>query len=156
MCDGFCAVEAVPSPKFQHQNAGEPLEVSVNCTDCPALGEPGDQVKAAVTEGATEIVCVENVEPSESPACRVTAYEPAVANTCDGFRSVDPVPSPNDQHQNVGVPLEVSVNCAGCPAVGEAGDQANAAETDVVPALTLIERVEWVALPLFPARRSTV
>jgi hypothetical protein len=38
---GFSAVEVDPSPKFQLQEVGEPVEVSVNCTAWPATGDAG-------------------------------------------------------------------------------------------------------------------
>ena len=41
-----------PSSKFHCQEAGEPAEVSVNCTAWPATGEAGLKVKDAV--GADE------------------------------------------------------------------------------------------------------
>ena len=54
VCDGFCAVEVAPSPKFHDQLLGEPLEVSVNCTANGALPDSGDAVNDALgAVGAT-------------------------------------------------------------------------------------------------------
>jgi hypothetical protein len=44
---GFWAVEVDPSPKSHCQEVGLPVDVSVNCTDCPAAGEAGLQVNDA-------------------------------------------------------------------------------------------------------------
>jgi len=41
---GFWAVLVVPSPKFHSQEVGDPVEVSVNCTACPAVGAAGEKV----------------------------------------------------------------------------------------------------------------
>ncbi|MGA2362179.1 MAG: hypothetical protein ABSG73_06925 [Candidatus Aminicenantales bacterium] len=38
---GFWAVEVVPSPKFHSQDVGDPVDVSVNWTVCPAFGDAG-------------------------------------------------------------------------------------------------------------------
>jgi metal-sulfur cluster biosynthetic enzyme len=45
-----------PSPKFHCQEVGEPVEVSVNCTACPAAGEAGLYVNDAVNDCPTIIV----------------------------------------------------------------------------------------------------
>ena len=38
---GFWDVLVVPSPKFHSQEVGDPADVSVNWTTCPATGEVG-------------------------------------------------------------------------------------------------------------------
>jgi hypothetical protein len=40
-------VLVAPSPKFHCQDVGEPVEVSVNCTACPAAGDAGLKLKDA-------------------------------------------------------------------------------------------------------------
>jgi hypothetical protein len=45
---GFWAVLVTPSPKFQAQEVGFPVEVSVNETVCPLTGVAGVNVKPAV------------------------------------------------------------------------------------------------------------
>lgn len=40
----------VPSPKFQSQDVGFPMEVSMNCMDWPGAGEAGLYVKDAARE----------------------------------------------------------------------------------------------------------
>jgi hypothetical protein len=38
---GFWVVLVPPSPKVHRQEVGEPVDVSVNCTACPATGDAG-------------------------------------------------------------------------------------------------------------------
>jgi hypothetical protein len=45
-----------PSPKFHCREVGEPVDVSVNCTACPAAGEAGLKVKDAVSDCPMMIV----------------------------------------------------------------------------------------------------
>jgi hypothetical protein len=54
-----------PSPKFQDHEVGVPVEVSVNCTVRPTVGETGLKVKEAlsVEEGATLMTWLVFEEP---------------------------------------------------------------------------------------------
>ena len=61
-----------PSPKFHCQEAGDPVEVSVNCTACPAAGELGVKVKEAVRSGITVTARLALCEPELLVAVRVT------------------------------------------------------------------------------------
>jgi hypothetical protein len=45
---GFWAVEVNPSPKFQLQEVGAPVDVLVNCTAWPTTGDAGLKVNEAV------------------------------------------------------------------------------------------------------------
>jgi hypothetical protein len=69
---GFWAVLVVPSPKFHCQEVGLPVEVSVNCTAWPAVGELGVKVKDAVSAGTIVTVRVVFLEPEELVAVRFT------------------------------------------------------------------------------------
>jgi len=71
-------VLVAPSPKFQDQEVGFPVEVSVNCTDWPVAGEAGVKLKEAVTAAATVTVRVVVFEPELLVAVRVTVLDPAV------------------------------------------------------------------------------
>jgi hypothetical protein len=56
---GFLVVLVVPSPKCHCQDVGPVVEVSVNCTACPAVGDAGLYAKdAAPGERITVIVLV--------------------------------------------------------------------------------------------------
>jgi hypothetical protein len=46
---GFWDVLVEPAPKFHCQAVGLPVDVSVNCTACPATGEAGLNVKDATS-----------------------------------------------------------------------------------------------------------
>ena len=63
-----------PSPKFHCHEVGDPTEVSVNCTACPATGELGVNVKEAVSaaEGATVTVSLAVFVPEPLLASKVT------------------------------------------------------------------------------------
>jgi len=69
---GFWAVLVAPSPKLHCQEVGEPVDVSVNWTACPATGEAGLYVKDAVRAGTTVTVRVTLCEPELLVAVRVT------------------------------------------------------------------------------------
>jgi metal-sulfur cluster biosynthetic enzyme len=64
-----------------------------------------------------------------------------------GFCAVEVAPSPKLQAQEVGVPVDVSVNWTGCPAAGDAGLYANeavsAATTVTVLLVVLDSEVLW-------------
>ena len=51
----------------------------------------------------------------------VTGYGPVAAKEWTGFCDVLVAPSPKFHCQDVGLPVEVSVNCTACPGAGEAG-----------------------------------
>jgi hypothetical protein len=95
-------------------------------------------VNAATTLGAaatvTVLVALE-VEPAFE-AVRVTAYEPAAAKACVGFRLALVAPSPKLQLHDVGPPVVVSVNWTDWLTAGEPGlyvkDAASAAATVTV------------------------
>ena len=61
-----------PSPKFHCHEVGEPVEVSVNCTPCPATGEAGVYVKEAARAGTTVTVRFMLLEPEVLETVRVT------------------------------------------------------------------------------------
>ena len=76
---GFSAVLVEPSPKVQDQEVGEPVEVSVNVTNWPALGLPGESVKEALGGGiATVMALLALLEPPALLAVRETVKLPAV------------------------------------------------------------------------------
>jgi hypothetical protein len=53
---GFSAVEVDPSPKFQLQEVGAPVDVSVKSTAWPTTGDAGLKVNEAVRVVATATV----------------------------------------------------------------------------------------------------
>jgi hypothetical protein len=118
---GFRVVEVAPSPKFQDHAVGVPVDVSVNATACPAVGEAGLYVNEAASATPTVTVRVVLFEPDALVAVRVTVFDPAVVYVWLGFRVVEVAPSPKFQDHAVGVPVDVSVNVTDCPAAGEAG-----------------------------------
>ena len=72
---------AVPSPKFQDQAVGLPVEASVKVTVCPIRGEAGLKVKAAVGMLAavfTVMVWLTLIDPPPLEAVRPTLKVPAV------------------------------------------------------------------------------
>ena len=109
---GFWSVDVFPSPKSQAQDVGAPVEASVNCT-AAVPAHPCVAVKSAT--GATPVtvtVCDAGaLAPQGFVAVSVTAYVPATVYMCDGFCNVDVFPSPKSQLQEIGVSVDVSVNC---------------------------------------------
>ena len=75
---GLRTVEVVPSPKLHCQIDGLPVDVSVNWTAWPAVGEAGVNVKDADRAAATAIVRVALVEPEALVMVRVTVLDPPV------------------------------------------------------------------------------
>jgi hypothetical protein len=71
-------VLVIPSPKFHCHKEGLPIEVSVNWTACPAVGEAGLKVNDAVSAVATVTVRLALLEPEPLATVRVTAFDPAV------------------------------------------------------------------------------
>lgn len=61
-----------PSPNFHCQEVGEPMDVSVNFTAWPAVGEDGETVKDAVSAGTTVTVRFELWEPELLTTVSVT------------------------------------------------------------------------------------
>ena len=116
-------VEVVPSPKAHSQEVGLPVEVSVNCTDWPAAGELGLKVKDAVrvAAGRTFTVRLVLLEPVPLLTVRVTVKEETVVYVWLGFWEDEVPPSPKFHCQEVGLPVDVSVNCTACPTTGDAG-----------------------------------
>jgi len=53
---GFRAVLVEPSLKFHCQDVGVPVDVSANCTACPAAGDTGLKVNEAVRAATTVTV----------------------------------------------------------------------------------------------------
>jgi len=70
----FWAALVAPSPKLHCQEVGDPVEVSVNCTACPASGEAGLKVKDAVgvDEGLTMTALLAVFVPAPLLASKVT------------------------------------------------------------------------------------
>ena len=69
---GFCSVEEFASPKFQFQDVGEPVEVSVNCTANGTVPFVIFVVKLATGVGVVMVIY---------PVFRVLLYPP-VLNAC--------------------------------------------------------------------------
>jgi hypothetical protein len=61
------------------------------------------------------------LEPELFVTARVTLYVPAVVKVWLGFWDVLDTPSLKFHCQEVGFPVELSVNWTDCPATGEAG-----------------------------------
>jgi hypothetical protein len=78
-------------------------------------------VKDAVRAETTVTVRLALWEPELLVAVRVTVKEAAVAKVWLGFWAVLVPPSPKFHCQEVGPPVDVSVNCTACPAAGDAG-----------------------------------
>jgi hypothetical protein len=59
-------VLADPSPKLQAQELGVPVDVSVNCTDCPAVGRTGvyvnDEARTDVEATVTVLLTCFDIE----------------------------------------------------------------------------------------------
>ena len=120
-CVGFCNVLVPLSPKFHDHEMGDPVDVSVKVTSCPAGTVVGVPVKFA-TGVAQPMVFVTGLEdPQEFVAIRVTVYVPAVVYVCVGFCNVLVPPSPKFHDQEVGDPVDVSVKVTACPAGALAG-----------------------------------
>src|SRR3712207_1720909 len=85
-------------------------------------------VTAAVPPGAASTVIVA-VAAAPVPAAFEgtirTGYCPGAEEVCAGVRSVEGVPSPNSQAQEVGLPVEVSVNATSTGATPEVADGVN-------------------------------
>ena len=63
----------VPSPKFHCQEVGLPVDVSVNCTDCPTAGEAGSYAKEAASVGEPATVIVRRALLVPEPLWAVSA-----------------------------------------------------------------------------------
>jgi hypothetical protein len=75
---GFWTVEVEPSPKLHTQEVGFPVDVSVNCSDCPVVGDAGLKVKDAASASATVMVWLALFDPVVFVTVKVTVIEPAV------------------------------------------------------------------------------
>ena len=75
---GFCNALVEPSLKFHDQAVGLPVDVSVNCTDCPAAGETGLYVNDAASAATTVTVRVVVFDPDPFVTVNVTVRVPAV------------------------------------------------------------------------------
>ena len=98
---------------------------------------------------ATDTVRLVLLEPVALVAVRVTVFEPAVAKAWLGFWAVDVDPSPKLHDHDVGVPVDVSVNCTDWPAAGDVGlyvNEAARATTTVTVLLVLLEPEVFVAV----------
>jgi len=109
---GFWAALVAPSPKFHSHEVGAPVEVSVNCTACPAAGEAGLKVKDAVSvdAGDTESVWDAVLVPDPLAASKVTVYDAGAPYVWLGFLVELVVPSPKCHCHEVGPFVEVSAN----------------------------------------------
>ena len=76
---GFWEVLVPPSPKFHCHEVGLPVDVSVNATDCPNVGEAGLKVKDATGAFPTVTVRFTLLDPELFVAVRITAYAPEAA-----------------------------------------------------------------------------
>jgi hypothetical protein len=94
-------------------------------------------VKAADSPAATDTVRLVLIEPEPLAAVRITLLGPAVIKVCLGFFSVEVDPSPKLHDHDVGVPVDVSVNCTDCPAAGVAGRYLNEALSSASPTVTI-------------------
>lgn len=140
----------MPSPKVQDQDVGVPVDVSVNWTVCPTVGDAGANAKDPVNAGGLVTVTVR--DPCFAPALlrtiRVTGYEPAAAYAWVGFCAVDAAPSPNVHCQDVAPPAVVSVNCTASPGPGVAGLKTNVAGPVAGMTVTVrLARFELLPLP---------
>jgi len=139
---GFWDVLVPPSPKFHCQEVGVPAEVSVNCMDWPVAGEAGLKVKEAASAVVTVTVRLTLLEPELLVTVKVTVLDPAVVYVWLGFWDVLVPPSPKLHCQEVGLPVDVSVNWTDWPVAGEAGlkvKEAASAVATVTARLTLLE-----------------
>jgi len=83
MCDGFCKLDVLPSPKFQDQLVGLFDEESVNETVKLALPLTGEPVKLATGAGKLTVIVIEPVALElviGSFAEKVYVYTPILAN----------------------------------------------------------------------------
>ena len=144
----------VPSLKFHCQEVGFPVEVSVNWTACPVAGEAGLKLKDATRAAATVTVWVTMLEPELFVTVKVTVFDPAIVKAWPGFWAVLVVPSPKFHCQEVGVPVEVSVNWTACPATGDEGLYAKDATKEDTE-VTAILRLPCLEPELFLAIKVT-
>ena len=80
VCDGFCSVDELPSPKFQDQLVGKPFDVSLNWTANGAAGPCVLEAEKSATGGggpSTDILYLFVVPaPLAFDEIRVTVYSP--------------------------------------------------------------------------------
>jgi hypothetical protein len=114
VCDGFCDVDDVLSPKFHNHEVGEFVLVSVNETVSGLVPDVGFAVNDATgtNPGLTVTVLVVELDPLVFVAVNVTVKIVVVPTVyvCDGFCDVDVVLSPKFHNHEVGAFVLVSVN----------------------------------------------
>jgi hypothetical protein len=123
-----------PSPKFHCREVGVPVDVSVNCTVWPTVGEFGLKLNDAAGPSSTVSVRVVVLEPVAFETVKVTVLEPAAAKMWLGFWAVLVEPSPKFHSQEVGLPVDTSVNWTAWPGTGLEGAKLNEAESKVMDA----------------------
>lgn len=120
-CVGFRTLLVPPSPKFHCHIVGVPTDVSVNWTAWPAVGDVGLKEKEAVKAACIKSERVVFAEPAELATVSFIVFVPDAEKIWTGFCAEEVLPSPKSQSQEVGDPVEVSVNWTDCPAAGEDG-----------------------------------
>jgi hypothetical protein len=140
---GFCEVEVDPSPKLHDQDVGVPTDVSVNCTAWPTAGEVGLLLNDAERAATTVTVRLALLEPEALLTARVTVLGPVVVKAWPGFCKVEVDPSPKVQLQDVGPPVDVSVNWTVWPTAGEAGLEVKEAASVLAGATVTVRVTEF-------------
>jgi hypothetical protein len=140
---GFCEVEVDPSPKLHDQDVGVPTDVSVNCVAWPTAGEAGLLLNDAERAATTDTVRLALLEPEALLTVRVTVLDPVVAKAWLGFCEVEVDPSPKVQLQDVGPPVDVSVNRTLWPTAGEAGLEVKEAVSVLAGATVTVRVTEF-------------
>jgi hypothetical protein len=135
---GFCETELSLSPNAHNQDIGLPVEVSVNWTVWPTTGEAGVKEKFATASPTARTVTDRLVEldptGNEYDAANDTVNVPGEVNVWVGFCETENPPSPNAHSQDIGPPVEESVNWTVWPTTGDAG----AKEKFATPSASLI------------------
>ena len=78
-------------------------------------------MKAAFSAGVMVMVRVAVLEPELFVTVKVTVIDPAAVKAWLGFWAVLVFPSPKFHCQELGLPVDVSVNWTDCPAAGDVG-----------------------------------
>ena len=121
-----------PSPNDQSQDVGLFVEASVNVTASgvrPDVGTPENSATGATVAAVTVMkpVLVLVVLPARLVAVSETVKTPGLEYAKDGLCAILEFPSPNDQSQEVGEFVDVSVNCTVNGATPEVGTPVNSA-----------------------------
>ena len=98
------------SPKLHCHVVGAPRDASAKYTAWPAAGAVGEYEKSADKVAAIATGRLMEFDPKLFVTVSVTVFEPGVVKVWFGFLSVDVPPSPKSHRQEVGAPVEVSVN----------------------------------------------